>query len=374
MPRQLCSTVKKEGTIELSIAEIATPEPKPDQVLIRVEAAPINPSDLFAFLAGADLSTARSTGSGVDTVVTADVPERMLGALAARVDRPLPLGNEGAGVVVGAGSSPEAQALMGKVVATWGGRMYAQYRVANAADCLPMNEGTSPLEAASSFVNPLTVLGMIGTMRLEGHTAIVHTAAASNLGQMLLRVCNVEGIPLVNVVRRPEQVEFLKGLGAEHVCDSSQSGFMQDLIKALDATDATLAFDATGGGHLASRILTAMEAVQSRKGPVNNYGSNRLKQIYIYGGLDTSETTLSRGYGMAWSVAGWLVTNFLERVGPEEEQRLKQKVADEIKTTFASGYTKTVSLAEALDIDAIVAFEKKATGEKYLIQPNKGLD
>ena len=246
--------------------------------------------------------------------------------------------------------------------------------VADASECLVLNEGTSAIEGASCFVNPLTVLGMVGTMRLEGHRALVHTAAASNLGQMLVKVCQAESVPLVNIVRRAEQVELLRSLGAEYVCNTSDESFMKDLMAALDATDATLGFDATGGGRLASQILTAMEAVQVRKQTTPGaYGSSRHKQVYIYGRLEFRPTELGMGLGMAWGVGGWLVSYFLKRIGPEATAELKQRVADEIKTTFASHYTRIVSLAEALSLDSISAFEKKSTGEKYLINPNKDL-
>ena len=375
MPLQLYSTIKSEaagGVVQLSLAEVAAPQPKEDEGLIRGEAAPINPSDLGPMCAGADLSTARSSGSGIDTVVTVDVPDESMRAMAGRLDRPVRMGNEGAGTVIAAGSSAAAQALVGKTVAVMGGRMYAEQRVAKAADCLQLHEGTTATAGASSFVNPLTVLGMVETMRMEGHNALVHTAAASNLGQMLGKHCANEGVPLVNIVRRPEQVKLLGELGAEHVCNSEQDGFMGQLIELLEATDATLGFDATGGGRLASLILTAMEVAQSRKGAVGNYGSIRHKQVYIYGGLDRAPTQLLRSYGMAWGGGGWLMPNFMTRIGPEAGQRLRDKVADEITTTFASEYTQEISLVDILSLDAIAVYGKMATGEKYLVRPDQG--
>jgi len=293
--------------------------------------------------------------------------------VAARVDQALPVGNEGAGVVVKAGSSSAAQALLGRTVALFGGSMYAQYRCIPAGFCLPLPEGTTAAEGASCFVNPLTALGMVETMKLEGHTALVHTAAASNLGQMLVKLCNADGLPLVNIVRRPEHVDLLKGLGAKHVLSSSEPSFREDLVEALAETGATLAFDATGGGDLANQILTCMEVAASRSATeFSRYGSSTHKQVYIYGGLDRSPTILNRTYGMAWGVGGWLLPLFLQKVGPEAGQRLRERVAREIKTTFASHYTNEVSLAEALQLAAIAAYGRQATGEKYLIRPNKG--
>lgn len=293
--------------------------------------------------------------------------------MAGRVDESMPVGNEGAGVVVQAGSSPQAQALMGKTVAVLGGAMYAQYRVLKAADCLKLPEGTTAAEGASCFVNPLTALGMVETMRLEGHKALVHTAAASNLGQMLNKVCLKDGVALVNIVRNEQQAEILRGIGATHIVDSSSPTFMADLIAALTATGATLAFDAIGGGKLAGQILSGMEAAANATAPVySRYGSSTHKQVYIYGGLDTSPTELNRGFGMAWGLGGWLLTPFLMKIGPAAAQALRERVASELKTTFASHYTQEVSLAGALQLDAIAAYNRRATGEKYLINPSLG--
>ncbi len=377
MPRtglQLRSTLKQEGLLELSLVEVPVPEPKPDEVVVRVDASPINPSDLGLLLGGADMSTATASGTPDRPVVTATVgPEAMRG-LAARIDQPLPVGNEGAGVVVSAGSSPAAQALLGKTVALIGGAMYAQYRAINAAQCLVLPEGTTPADGASCFVNPLTALGMVETMRREGHTALVHTAAASNLGQMLIRLCRTDGIGLVNIVRKPEHVALLESLGATHVCNSGSATFMEDLVDALAATGATIAFDAIGGGKQAGQILTGMEIVAGRAARAySRYGSTAHKQVYIYGGLDRGPTLLHRSFGMAWGLGGWLLTSFIQKIGPEAAQQLRERVAREIKTTFASRYTKEVSLAEALQLEAIAVYGKQATGEKYLITPNKGL-
>jgi NADPH2:quinone reductase len=371
---QLRSTVKKEGVLELSLATVPTPEPKPEEVVVRIDASPINPSDQGLLFGGADMSTAELSGTADNPVVKASVPPAALKAVAARLDQSLPVGNEGAGVVVRAGASPAAQALLGKTVAILGGAMYAQYRCIKAVQCLVLPPGTTPAEGASCFVNPLTALGMVATMRAEGHTALVHTAAASNLGQMLNRICIKDNVGLVNIVRKAEHVAVLKAIGATHTCNSSAPSFMDDLTEALAATGATVAFDAIGGGRLAGQILTAMEAALTRTAKeYSRYGSTTHKQVYIYGGLDRGPTEFSRTFGMAWGIGGWLLTPFLQKIGFEAAQKLRERVAAEIKTTFASTYTKEVSLAEALRLEEIAVYARQATGEKYLIAPNKGL-
>jgi NADPH2:quinone reductase len=371
---QMRSTIRSDGTLVLSLEEVPVPVPGADEVLVRVEAAPINPSDMGMLFGPADMGTARTRGPADSPVVTADVPERLMKSVAGRVDQSLPVGNEGAGVVVKAGSSEAAQALLGRTVAVFGGAMYAQYRCTPVAFCLPLPEGTTPVEGASCFVNPLTALGMVETLKLEGHSALAHTAAASNLGQMLVKLCHADHVPLVNIVRRSEHVDLLKRLGAKHVCNSSEPGFREDLVEALAETGATLAFDATGGGDLADRILTCMEVAASRSAPAgfSRYGSSIHKQVYIYGGLERSPTVLNRTYGMAWGVGGWLLPLFLQKVGPEAGRRLRERVAREIRTTFASHYTVEVSLPEALGLDAIATYGRQATGEKYLVRPHKG--
>jgi len=371
---QLRSTLTKAGTLELSLAQVAIPEPKPDEVVVRVDASPINPSDLGLLFGGADMTTAKVSGTADRPVVTASVSPEVMRAIAGRLDQSLPVGNEGAGVVVRTGSSDAARGLEGKVVAILGGAMYAQFRCIKASQCLVLPEGTTPAEGASCFVNPLTALGMVETMRLEGHAALVHTAAASNLGQMLQRLCIQDGVGLVNVVRKPEQVDLLKSLGATWACNSGAPSFMEDLTEALVATRATLAFDAIGGGRQAGQILSCMEIAANRTAKeYSRYGSATHKQVYIYGGLDRSPTVFNRAFGMAWGIGGWLLTPFLQKIGPAGVQKLRERVAAEIKTTFASRYTKQVSLAEALRLDAIAVYGKQATGEKYLINPNKGL-
>jgi NADPH:quinone reductase-like Zn-dependent oxidoreductase len=369
---QLQSLVTAAETVELFLADVSVPEPGPDEVIVAVEAAPINPSDLGLLFAGADMTAADVSGSAERPVVTAPIPHAAMRALSGRVGTPTPVGNEGAGTVVAAGSSAAAQALLGKTVAVaGGGGMYAQFRQVNAAACLELPDGMAAAEGASSFVNPMTVLGMVETMRLENHNALVHTAAASNLGQMLNRLCVEEQIPLVNIVRKPEQEEVLRSAGASHVCNSSSQDFMGDLTEALKQTGATLAFDAVGGGKLASQILTCMEAAASATAPsYSRYGSSVHKQVYIYGSLDRGPTELARSFGMAWGVGGWLLTPFLQKIGAEDVARLMRRVAKGLRTTFASSYTAEVSLAGALQIAAIADYGRQATGSKYLIKPN----
>jgi NADPH2:quinone reductase len=368
---QLRSLVREDRTLELFLDTVEVASPGPGEVLIRVEASPINPSDLGLLLAGADISAAASTGTPDQPVVTAPLPDAAMRAMAGRVGIPMAVGNEGAGTVVAAGSSQPAQALLGKTVAVAGGSMYSQYRCVDASLCLELPDGTPAEEGASAFVNPLTALGMVETMRLENHKALVHTAAASNLGQMLNRLCQEEQIPLVNIVRKTEQEDILREAGAAFVCNSTSPTFMSDLTVALKATSATLAFDAVGGGKLASQILTCMEAAASAAGGgFSRYGSSTHKQVYIYGGLEREPTILTRNFGMAWGLGGWLLTPFLQRIGPDSTDRLRQRVAAGLKTTFASGYTGKVSLAGALELDAIAVYARQATGSKYLITPN----
>ncbi len=369
---ELRSLVRKSGELEVSLAKVPVPEPAEDQVVVRVEATPINPSDLGLLFGPADMSKATSSGSGESVVVKAPVAATALPFLAARLDQSMPVGNEAAGTVVMAGSSPEAQALKGKLVSMVGGAMYAQYRRIKARDCQPLPAGTTAAEGASWFVNPLTALGMTETMKREGHKALVHTAAASNLGQMLNKICLKDGIPLVNIVRKPEQAKLLRGIGARHVVDSSAPSFLDDLTQALVETGATIAFDAIGGGKLASQILTAMEiAINKTAKEYSRYGSSVHKQVYIYGSLNTGTVELNRNYGMAWGVGGWLLTPFLHKIGRDGQARLRERVVNELKTTFASHYTRTVSLPEALDLKNIAIYNQRATGEKFLINPNK---
>ncbi len=370
--RQLRSLVTPDGELRLSVPTVDTPRPGPREVLVRVDAAPINPSDLGLLLAMADVSQAVAGGSADEPTVTAPIPEPVMPSLAPRVGRAMTVGNEGAGVVVAAGDSPEAQALLGRSVAFLGGATYGEYCLASPLMCLPLPDGATAVDGASSFVNPLTALGMVETMRREGHTGLVHTAAASNLGQMLNRICLADGVPLVNIVRRPEQAALLRELGAVHVCDSSEPTFEDDLVAALRATGATLAFDAIGGGRLAGQILNAMEAaLVPPDAPYSRYGSDVHKQVYVYGALDPRPIELRRRFGFAWGVGGWLLTPFLARTSREDLGRLRQRVAAELTTTFASHYSDQISLAEALDVEVLRRYARQATGEKFLLRPSR---
>ncbi len=367
---QLQSLVTPEGELKISLVAVPTPAPAADEVVVRIEATPINPSDIGLLFGAADISTVQLSGTATQPVATMQIPPAAMKSMAGRLGQALPVGNEGAGVVIAAGSGAAAQAMLGKTVALLGGAMYAQFRCVKAEQCLLLPEGTTPAEGASCFVNPLTALGMVETMKREGHTALVHTAAASNLGQMLNRICLKDGIGLVNIVRKPEQAALLKSQGAKHVCDATAPTFMEDLTQALVATGATLAFDATGGGKLAGQILSAMEAALNRTAKeYSRYGSTTHKQVYIYGGLDTRPTEFNRSFGMAWGMGGWLLFPFLQRIGADAAQALRQRVANELKTTFASSYSKEISLVEALQPAEIAVYGKRATGTKYLINP-----
>ncbi len=362
----LFSTATAEGTIRLTLEPQQLAPLGEDEVLIRVEATPVNPSDLGLLFGPADVSTARVEGGALVT----DIPEKLRRAVAARVGQSMPVGNEGAGTVIAAGASAAAQALVGRTVATFGGALYRSYRVARASDVLVLPEGASAREGASLTVNPLTAMAMVGTMRREGHTALVHTAAASNLGQMLVRLCAHEGVGLVNIVRSPAQVAILRGIGAEHVVDSSQADFMDRLVDAIVATGATLAFDAIGGGTLAGQILTAMEAAQLRLGaPFSVYGSSVHKQVYIYGGLDMGPTTFSRSFGLQWGICGFLLTPYLMKVGFEEVGRMRSFVVEHRGDIFSSYYSAEIALTAMLDPAVAQACQAKATGSKYLINP-----
>jgi NADPH2:quinone reductase len=365
---ELRSTVRADGVLELSLVEAPVRAPGDGEVVVRMEAAPVNPGDLGLLLGPADLSTLETKGG----VTTATIPPALRPSVAGRVGQSLPTGVEGAGVVVAAGAEPAAQALVGRTVSVFGGGMYVQHRTLPAAMVLPLPEGTDPADGAAAFANPMTGLGMVETMRMEGHTALVHTAAASNLGQMLVRICRADGVGLVNVVRSAEQARTLRDLGAEHVVDFSGPTFMADLVAAVTATDATLAFDAVGGGPLASQILSAMEQAQGAKGGAySRYGSSTHKQVYIYGGLDTGPTALARSYGMAWGVGGWILTGFIGKAGMPRVQELRRRIASELTTTFKSAYAAEVSLRQMLDPDVIRAFNRKSTGGKFLVRPGR---
>jgi len=365
---QMISTVSTDGELQMRLTETKMPTPGPDEVLVRIEATPINPSDQGVMFGWSSMDKAISTGTGVDTILKAPVSKHGMRVMKARVGQDLAVGNEGSGTVVAAGESE--QGLMGKLVGIMGGEMYAQYRLIKAVTCLPLGPDHTAKDGAACFVNPLTASSMVETMRLEGHTALVHTAAASNLGQMLNRICQADVVQLVNIVRSEAQEKLLRDMGAQHVVNSSKDSFMADLTDAVHETGATLAFDATGGGRLASDILSAMEAAAGRTpGAYSIYGSVKHKQVYLYGGLDTSETTLTRGYGMAWSVGGWLLPNFLARVGQEVAGRMRARVIQELTTTFANDYSNEISLADALQADVVARYNAKKTGAKFLINP-----
>ena len=369
---QLRSLIRKSGELEVSLAEVAIAEPAADEVIVRVEATPINPSDLGLLFGAGDMANAKASGTAQQPVITAPVPEAAMRAMAGRLDESMPVGNEGAGTVVKTGSSDAAKALLGKTVAMIGGAMYAQFRTMKVRDCLVLPAGATAADGASCFVNPLTSLGMVETMRREGHKALVHTAAASNLGQMLNKICIKDGVALVNIVRNAEQAALLRGIGAKYICDSTAPTFMDDLTQALVETGATLAFDAIGGGKLAGQILTCMEIAANKTAKVySRYGSDVYKQVYIYGGLDMGPTVLNRAFGMTWGIGGWLLFPFLQKIGPADGARLRQRVVDELKTTFASHYTRVISLQETLQLPNIAIYNKRATGEKFLINPNK---
>ena len=367
---QLTSTISEDNKLTLALKDIDIPQPSADEVVIRIEAAPLNPSDLAVMFSAADMTTATQTGTEQTPAIMADVPTRFMPAVKTRVGKATPVGNEGAGTVVAAGSSPAAQALMGKTVAVIGGGTYRQYICANVRSCLELKEGTTAKEGASSFVNPLTALAMVATMHAEGHKAIIHAAAASNLGQMLNRICIADGVDLINIVRKAEQETLLRDMGARYVVNSSSDTFLADLTAAIIETGATIAFDPIGGGKLTSDILNCMEVAAARDMTEHSvYGSDTYKQVYIYGALDRGPITLNRNFGFAWGVNGFLLFNALGKLGTETVVAMRKRVADEITTTFASHYTHEVSLAEVLKLQSIAAYSKQATGEKYLITP-----
>ena len=372
--KEIRSKATSDGNIELSIAKVEKPVPGDDEVLIEVQASPINPSDLGLLLSfAADVQNINVTGCGDDTVATMPVHPALMSSLKPRLDESMPVGNEGAGIIIDAGIN--AKDLIGKTVGLAGGAMYSQYRCVPASSCLVMDEGTTPKQAASSFVNPLTALAFVETMKMENHTALVHTAAASNLGQMLVKICKDDGIQLVNIVRKQEQVDLLKSIGAEYVCNTSDESFMDDLVTALVETGATLGFDATGGGNngeLPSQILAAMEIAANKNATeYSRYGSDTYKQVYIYGGLDQSPTILKRAFGLSWGLGGWLLTPMIGKIGMEKFQEMRMRVAREINSTFASSYAKEISFEEMLQPETIREYAKQATGKNTLVNPHK---
>lgn len=367
--RELRSTVSKDGVLTLSLAEIVLDDPASDEIIVRVEAAPINPSDLGLLLGPADAVSVRRDLSDGTPQLSLDIPPARMGGMAGRINQSLPIGNEGAGTVIAAGD--QAKDWIGRRVGVIGGGMYADLRKIRTRDALPLPEGVTAAQGAALTVNPMTALGFVETARAEGHSAIVHTAAASSLGQMLQRICAQDGVPLVNIVRSDDQLRLLKDAGATLVLNSREDNFRTQLIDAVTETGATVAFDAIGGGSLGGEIMQAME-----RGAVNHmteysrYGSSTFKQLYVYGALDTSPMVLDRlAFGFQWSVSGWLLTPFMQKVGSGTVSRMRKRVFDDLTTTFATRYTRTIGLAEALDPETLLAYERKATGEKFLIDP-----
>lgn len=366
---ELRSKVTSDGELILSIEPVSIGDLGPNEIVVEVHGAPINPSDLGLLLGPADMATLVASGTPDRPILTATIPQSRMGMMKPRLDQSLAVGNEGAGVVVRAGDN--VQAMLGKKVGMFGGSMYATHRKIAARDCILLPEGATAADGASMFVNPLTALAMVETMKREGHTALVHTAAASNLGQMLNKICLADNVPLVNIVRSAAQAKILADIGATYVVDSSSETFQAQLTDAVAATGATIAFDAIGGGKLANSILHAMEAAANRTAKeYSRYGSSTFKQIYIYGGLDLRPTELDRGFGLSWSVSGFLLMPFLQKIGVEAALAMRQRVASELTTTFASHYTAALSLADVLDPEIARAYARKATGEKYLINPS----
>lgn len=368
--QQLFTLITSADQLEMSLKEVKVPTPKAHEVIVRIEAAPINPSDMWPMFGPANLE--KASYDKAKKQLTAPLHLGMLSRVKSRIDQTLPIGNEGAGTVVAAGEHPAAQAMLGKTVAVLSGATYAEYCCVPMQACIVHHAGTTAKDAASSFVNPLTALGMVETMRMEGHSALVHTAAASALGQMLNKICVAQGINLVNIVRNQQQADILQKIGAKYICDSSTADFKQKLVQAIDETGATLAFDAIGGGELVSQILTAMEYVGSKDATgFNTYGSAANKQVYIYGGLDFSPTVLNRAYGMTWGIGGWLLMRFLGKLKPERVAELHKQVADEILTTFATTFTDELSFEQAMTPAIIKQYNAKKTGEKFLLNPSK---
>jgi NADPH2:quinone reductase len=367
---RIVSTVTADATLRLDLAPVPVTPPAADQVVVRIEAAPINPSDLMTLLSGADTTQGRFSAIAEGSRVEIPLSERALQQMAGRIGSRVPVGQEGAGVVVAAGE--RATDLLGATVAVLSaaGGMFAQYQTVNAAECIVVPDGITPA-ACASIINPLTALAITETARTNGHRALIHTAAASNLGQMLVKICAADGIPLVNIVRTQDQVEMLKRLGAQHVCDSSQRTFREDLVRAIHATGATVAFDAVGGGTMAGDLLSAMEAAAlSRLTHPSPFGSFEPKQVHVYGHLDTSPTVLNQDdYGLVWGLSGWAMPSTLARIDPKRVAELRQRVLRELETTFASDYGRTVALREVLHREVMLGYSRQGTGGKYLIKP-----
>ncbi|KAA1192579.1 NADH oxidase [Pseudohalioglobus sediminis] len=362
--KQLFSTLA-DGKLTVEVTETEFADPSGNQVLVRMEAAPINPSDLALLTSAADLENAEySPGKFV-----ASMPEPFNSAQKGRHGLRLPVGNEGAGTVVAAGDSESAQALVGQRVACVPGNAYSQYCIADAAMCLPLGDISSQ-DGASAFVNPMTALGFVETARKEGQGAIIHTVGASNLGQMLIKICQEDDIPLVNIVRKQEHVDLLSGLDAKHIVNSAEDDFFDQLCGQIDATGAYFGFDPIGGGKLADTCFRAMEQVAVKKmSEYSRYGSDQPKKMYIYGRLDMGPTILTPAYGFGWTLSGWLLTPFLQNAGMETVIRMRQRVLDGLTSTFASSYKRSVSLEEMLTREAVLDYRLMKTGEKYLVTP-----
>jgi NADPH2:quinone reductase len=363
--KQLFTTLAGNGTLTVEVAETQFPDPTGNQVLVKMEAAPINPSDLALLLGQADLDN----GSYSHGKLVAKMPEPFHSAMKGRHDQRMPVGNEGAGTVIATGDSDMAKALMGQRVACVPGHAYSQYAIADAAMCLPLGD-ISAEDGASAFVNPMTALGFAENAKMDGQKAIVHAAAASNLGQMLVMICQVDDLELVNIVRKTEQAQILRDLGAKWVVNSSAPDFMAKLCEAIDATDAFYGFDPIGGGTTVDACFKAMERVAVGKmKDYNRYGSNQQKRMFIYGRLDTGPTILTPSYGFGWTLSGWLLTPFLAQAGMETMVRMRQRVLAGLTSTFASSYKQKVTLEQMLEKDAAIDYRQMKTGEKYLVTP-----
>jgi NADPH:quinone reductase-like Zn-dependent oxidoreductase len=369
---ELQSLVTASGELRLELVDTSVPPLASEDVLVRVEASPLNPSDQGLMFAAADLATGTVSGPAERPVFTARIPPERMGSIQGRIGQALVVGNEAAGSVIAAGDGTAAKALLGRRVAVFGGGLYAEYRCVKADQCMPLPDDTPFTSAASCFINPLTALGMVETLRIEGHTAMVHTAGASNLGQMLVRICQEDGVGLVAVVRSAEQEALLRTMGVRHVCNVRSTEFDRTLRNAVASTGATIAFDASGGGTLAGQILAAMEqAIGARtSSSYSRYGSMVHKQVYIYGSLDTGPTTVHRSFGFSWGIGGWLLWPFLNRIGAERTKELKARIVAGLASTFKSHYAGTLSLAEVLDPAMIARYAKRSTGLKYLVTPH----
>lgn len=367
--KRILSTLHEDATVTVEIASFTLPEPVKGQIVVQVEAAPINPSDTALMFAAADMGNAEFS----DGKVVARAPDGIARSMQARQGTALQIGNECAGLVVAAGEDPAARALVGKRVACTTGTGFATHTVAEASMAMVLDDGMTAKQAASAFVNPMTALGFVETMKREGFTGIVHTAAASNLGQMLVKICQADNIPLVNIVRNAEQAALLKSLGAEHVLNSTEPGFMKRLVDAISQTGAMLAFDPVRGGTLANQIIVAMEHAAKRANPdapFTIYGSNVVKKLYVYGALDLSPMTMNLGTDFAWQMGGWLLPNFLQSAGLEVMGRMRMRIQAELSKTFSSHYKAEIGIAEMLTPDVVRQYTANKTGEKYLLLPN----